>query len=102
MMTVLVPLIKTLFNPKYDQRVGSPELSEFYPISDVETVELDTNRLKLLQHQGYLCVQYLLLMITTIVSMVLLNKTKWFFDVLPYVLALMNMCTFPFWASAIV
>jgi len=69
---------------------------------DVETVELDTNLLRLLQHQGYLCAQYGVLIITTIVSMVLLNKTKWFFDVLPYVLALMNMCTFPFWASAIV
>jgi len=44
--------------------------------------------------------QYATLFLSTIISMVLVKKTTWFSRVLPYYLAVMNMCTPAFWPVA--
>lgn len=41
--------------------------------------------------------QSVIIFLLTLAYIVLLKKTKWFFRVLPYALALLNMATLPLW-----
>jgi len=80
----------------YDHRERFPELKQFYePLN--EDIELDANFHKMVREQKFVITQYVLLIFCAMISMVLLKKTKWYFRVLPYTLALMNACAIPFW-----
>jgi len=95
----LVPAIFARVRDNYDHRERFPELKQFYePLN--EDTELDANFDKMMRETNYVIAQYALLILLAIVSMVLLKKTKWYFRVLPYTLALMNVCAVPFWPVA--
>jgi len=95
-MAALVPAFFVRYRDHYDHRERFPELKQFYePLND--DVELDANFHKMLREQKYVVAQYVLLIFLAFVSMILLKKTKWYFRVLPYTLALMNVCALPLW-----
>jgi len=96
----LVPVLLPTFNvhtrDHFDLRERFPELKQFYEPLD-EDLQLDANYHKLVRDQKYVIAQYTLVLLSTVASMILLCKTKWYFRVLPYTLALMNVCSLPFW-----
>jgi len=96
LLPVLVPTFKVHTRDHYDHRERFPELKQFYkPLDD--DLQLDANYHKLVRDQKYVIAQYMLVLLSIFASMILLCKTKWYFRVLPYTLALITMCWLPFW-----
>ena len=62
-----------------------------------EDFQLDANFHRMMRESKYVIIQYTVLFVSNIVSMILLCKTKWYFRALPYTLALMNVCLLPIW-----
>jgi len=95
-LSSIIPAALLLSRDNYDHRTRYPELKQFYaPLN--EDLHLDANYHKLLRDQKYAFAQQIALVVVPLLSMLLLKLTKWYFRVLPYTLALMNMCTIPFW-----
>ena len=90
----LHPFVKQLF-VSYDRRQNYPQVEKNYPILDEDNFEDDPNYQKMILEMTYCCIQYLVLIIATIISILLLEWTKWYFRVLPFVLFVMNICSLP-------
>jgi len=95
-----VNLIVTQFRDEHDSRVSFPAIYEAYPDEHRDDHRLDTNWQRLQRDLKFEAIHYSLLIIVAIVSIVLLQKTTWYFRVLPFVMVAMNVTTLPFFPGA--
>jgi len=81
-------------------RTTFPEVYEAYPDENRDDFRLDTNWQRLQRDLTFETIHYSLLILVAIVSIVLLQKTTWYFRVLPFVMVAMNVTTLPFFPGA--
>jgi len=95
LMVPLAPTVVRLFTDT-DRRRDYPEVEKFYPTLNETDFLNDPNFQQMQQDQIYCVIQYMLLIATSIISIVLLRKTIWFQRLMPLVLLLMSTTELPF------
>jgi len=95
-----ISLIIQAFVDVDHHRTAFPEVYEAYPDENRDDFRLDTNWQRLQRDLTFETIHYSLLILVAIVSIVLLQKTTWYFRVTPFVMVAMNVTTLPFFPGA--